>query len=968
MQFKFVKNAKLILCLLFFYFFFLPSFAIAQETILRITLTSPLTQETGPGRIISASFLTANNISSSAEYSEELLLPDGWQAITPPPQSYFSLRPKEQQLRLVSFLVPREQPAGEYRISYVVRSRRDERVSVKQDFSVVVSSVTNIGILVEEKPEIVISGDLYKVRARLTNQGNSEMKLKIDVSSVPELPVKVGTKELILAPRSSQPLLIQVKTDKNMSRSTDSVLMIRAVTEDAKYKTEEIVPVKIVSRVTGRLDPYFRLPARIKLIGLSDKVKGGKHTDRFQNEISGSGPLDEEGKRNVDFLFRNPDLQNIGPFGQQAEYYLNYNDKLLDFHAGDRNFSLSPLSEEYRYTRGYELDLHPGERFAIGAYNTKDEWNEPVERRHGSFMSYKFSDAFSLKGNFLDKINDPSGYDDKIYSLQAFIRPGKAGNFDLEYAQNKSDRNGAAFNDKAYRFYAYGAHEEFKWRLENIHAGPEFFGYYNDMDSKTCALDFPVYKKLKGNFYYHQYTTNLDQDPAKDTSDREDYFKNGLLLPLDSGLTFSLDYEDYRKNDRIVPQNYNFSERVATFGLGWTKLLKIFNFQGYLERGPSKNDLLDSEKTIQRSRLYLSFDPAQSLSFNLYAVIGNDRFSDNPQKTKNAGIGIVWRVLDALNISLNYERVNFDSGDQQEQNKIMSRMTYFLPNRHYLEFKSYWAKNKVSKSSESSYFLSYTIPWDMPVARKKNIGVLKGRVFDVEKSGKPLANVILITKDATAVTNGSGEFVFPVLLPGTHSVWIEKGSVGLDRVTVKKSPLTVEIKEGRTARLDIGIVASSRISGQLTAFDYKEKPTPDELAGRAKLSAAGKDKDSGEPPKNELAEKGGLYGVLVEINDGEEMLQQRTDASGRFSFDNIRPGHWTLLFNGDDLPEQYSTEQEEFEVDIKPGEEKEVKVKALPRIRNIQIIEKEELKLEKRPGRNIFLEGLRKFWKRPRSR
>jgi hypothetical protein len=190
---------------------------------------------------------------------------------------------------------------------------------------------------------------------------------------------------------------------------------------------------------------------------------------------------------------------------------------------------------------------------------------------------------------------------------------------------------------------------------------------------------------------------------------------------------------------------------------------------------------------------------------------------------------------------------------------------------------------------------------------------------------------------------------------------VDKSSIGLERVTVKKSPLTVQIKEGKTTKMDIGVVNASRIFGRIMAHDYKYKTpqeTPD-IEGRILLES--KQESTGKPFKSELVEAGGLSSILVEINDGEEFLQQRTDTKGNFSFEGIRPGTWKLLVNEEDLPSDFRLEQKEFEIQVKPSEEKEVFIKAIPRLRRVQILEKEELKIERRPGKNKFLEDFLKF-------
>jgi hypothetical protein len=100
--------------------------------------------------------------------------------------------------------------------------------------------------------------------------------------------------------------------------------------------------------------------------------------------------------------------------------------------------------------------------------------------------------------------------------------------------------------------------------------------------------------------------------------------------------------------------------------------------------------------------------------------------------------------------------------------------------------------------------------------------------------------------------------------------------------------------------------------------------------------------------KDDLRQGRGLANTLVEITEGEEVLRQLTDEKGGFSFEDIRPGEWKLKVYDHDLPIHHSLEQEEFQIDLKPGEEKEVTARVTPRLRPIQIIDQGEIEQENR--------------------
>jgi hypothetical protein len=222
--------------------------------------------------------------------------------------------------------------------------------------------------------------------------------------------------------------------------------------------------------------------------------------------------------------------------------------------------------------------------------------------------------------------------------------------------------------------------------------------------------------------------------------------------------------------------------------------------------------------------------------------------------------------------------------------------------------------------------------------------VLKVRLYDKEGSSKtPVPKVILTTQGATAITDNQGEFIFPSLEPGTYFLQLERSSIGLDRVPTAKFPLSIEVKQGKAAEIEIDVVRSCRISGRVkvlpSAPDKKQSGVQMRF-GDSLLWIGPSEKDGFEKENSVKRSEN----TLVELTDGKENLRQLTDQNGGFGFEDIRPGKWVLRVHDDNLPSRYYFEQKEFEIELKPGEKKEVEVHVLPRLRPIQIIEEGKIR------------------------
>ena len=400
---------------------------------------------------------------------------------------------------------------------------------------------------------------------------------------------------------------------------------------------------EIVPRVSGKADPYHRLPAQISVIGVTEDGKKG-----LQVELSGAGSLDEKGEKKVDFLIRTPDIQDKSLFGMRDEYRLSYADPLLGFTVGDKSYSLSPLTEFFRYGRGAEILVHPG-AFGGGAYYLETRWDQPAVRETGTFLSYKPNDLLQIKGNFLNKITEADfahgEFQDRIYSLQGRVRPNRMLDLGLEYARSNSERE-RDFSDYAYRIDLKGNWSDRVWyTFEKTHAEPKFFGYYNDADYTSATLTFPIYQELRGNISYRRTEENLDLDPSKPTATRETSYRGGVSYRTPFGTNFSLDYEDFRREDRMLPADYDFTEKVVTLGVG--QAFKKFTLQSYFDFGKRENRRTGAEEEhIERYSLYASFFPSRNQTYSLYARFGQERYSPDLDRSLSLGANASWRFND----------------------------------------------------------------------------------------------------------------------------------------------------------------------------------------------------------------------------------------------------------------------------------------------------------------------------------
>jgi hypothetical protein len=163
---------------------------------------------------------------------------------------------------------------------------------------------------------------------------------------------------------------------------------------------------------------------------------------------------------------------------------------------------------------------------------------------------------------------------------------------------------------------------------------------------------------------------------------------------------------------------------------------------------------------------------------------------------------------------------------------------------------------------------------------------------------------------------------------------VEHASIGLDRVTVQKSPVPVSIHGGKNEKLDLGVIRGSEIHGEVAVFGLADKRSRDGIF--VELD------DSATPKKNATEELSRLYSLSnlqVELQNEKEVLTATTDSRGRFSFKELRPGSWELHVYPEDLPPYHDAVPSTTHLTVGPGSKEDIAIRIIPRTRQIHIVD-----------------------------
>lgn len=893
----------------------------------------PLLLEVNPGEIVSVSFVVENKTGREETFEESFVLPEGWMSIVP--LDVFTLRPGEETVRVLAFQVPLSAEAKEYLLTYSVRSRRDYAMKDEAILRVMVLQTSKLAFFLEAAPEAVTAGEAYEIEARLTNGGNVSLDVEITASSSRDYPLTLSERELTLKPGQAAPIIVSAKTPEDLAKSFRHIVTLKAKAKGPHVAETSLSAGTEVLAKAAEIDLYHRIPATLTLRAMGERNE--RDSDGFDVKLEGEGWLEEEKRRRVEFLFRGPDTQEKGLFGERDEYYMNYFDPEVDLRVGDQSYGLSYLTSYSRYGRGLEAKYHPGdEALGLGGYYLKNRFTAPDWEERGLYAAKALSPKAKLKLNYLNKesksYNAYTDVKDDIYSIEGEFEPTKETRLYLEYAEGERNEGSDSFEDSAYRVEAYGAMGEARYAFNKIHAEPDFYGYYNDSDYMYGSVNFPLSSRLRGFLSYSGYETNLDLRRDKGyAATKETLLQSGINYSFDGGWYAELAFDDFHRKDSFYPPSYDVEEEAYRFSVG--RSAGKFNYRAEVRYADQYDRVKGSFASPWNYSFHISYMPKDELYFTLYGGFGDDSAIEGSRLLSdqdNLGFSFRWQATWRLTLSGWYTKYNFDS-KRPESDNYRFEVRYAMPDESYWTFEARRYDWEYGEYAETDYMISYSIPIGIPVGKKSSLGLLQGRIFRAEADGKaPISGAIVTLNGSKATSDASGRFSFSAP-PGEYILNIDRASVGFGKTATVKLPAKLLVEAGKTTKVELTIVEAANVSGRVVlASEEAVRATKEEAVVVGELGVT-------EAPK-------AFKGILIELAREDEIIRTMTDDEGKFAFKDIRPGSWKFKAYDYNIPAYHYIQNPEMTITLSPGEKKDITVNVVPKKRRIEILEEGVIK------------------------
>ena len=947
------KGKRIAAALLIFIFAAASGFAQEIQKLFRVRTVEEVVTEARPRSAVTAVFRVVNLSPQAMEFAGKAVIPEGWGLLSE--EESFTLDPGEETVRLVGFLVPARAIAAEYEIVYLVSAPKTTLPDESASIPVRVLLVPGVELEILEQPRLVIAGEEYEVRFLVANRTNRPDTIALSIGGNETGGGASRSERLNLGPGESRSLSAKVRTDPESRALLISRLQLTAKStsfDDPAAKASVLSTVEVVPRVSGEKNGWHRLPLEFEVIGVGRS--GGRIAP--QVGISGSGSFDDREENKIDFLFRgprNPDIIAFFPWQDEARLSLTTNN--FDFHVGDRLFTISRLVEFGHYRRGAEGTVRAGD-FSLSAYYMVDPALRFDEKQTAFQLGYGQGNAFSLSASYLaNQGTRPEGVrsggmsDSGLFSFQARMSAlRELLNVNVEYALGQYRNRDVKAGD-AYWLEAYGHSARLNYRLAGIRAGSVFPGYYRDMEFESGDLSYLLLKNLTvlGSFHLQKLNRSLE---AAFPASAETYYRTGVSFRLNRSLSMNLEYRDREWQDLRPEPEYHFDEN--TFRAGANQFMGPLTLFFAVDFGKTQDLRSGQTARLIEYQGNLNLRLAEWLSFGgaiLYrdqkkGFVGN-RFN---RLTANANLNISTRST-----SLNaFYQTSFHREFAEEVFVGISRLEQIMLhdlNVFDLSFRQKTGATKsfgvrvrgISRMGRKDYDIigmaDYTIGFGLPVSRKKDKGSLSGRVLDEEHANAPVAGAVVRANHLAAVTNKAGKYTFQSLKPGEYVINIDWGTIGQDYVVRQDLPMKKAIGAGVLSEMNLGLTRAASLDGQVMVYRFS-----DEGAGRhTPDSGAAEDRED----EKSIVEERGLEGILVELTGATTRLTILTDSDGRFSFFNLYPGKWILKISEESFSPLHYLETNDIELALSPGEEKDMLVKVLPKIRTIQFAEQGEIAL-----------------------
>jgi hypothetical protein len=890
-------RALSIICLLIFF----PVALTAQIGSFEIQLVNDSSIRFNPGASANIAFKLINNTTEDQKVSLKIDQPIGWRCFSD--LNSIPTRKSQSTIKILSFSIPINCMAGDYLINIEAFDSLEHKVA-KISLPVTIKSKFKLNIEKIIAPEYVFAGDTFTVQFMVQNLSNS-------IAEIDALLKGTGNDEklrFLLNPDSSVFISRSIIAEKGfLNYVQKSVSLTASLVDMPEIRVSNNHFYKLIPSKGIKYDPYERFPVAFSTLFFTDKL-GGERLYALMVNISGQGFLDENKTKAFNFNFQGPNRRGKPLYGVYDEYWIEYLAPKSKLLLGDNTYSLSYLTEFSRYGRGARAE-HSFNNFTVGSFIVIPRFYPTIKREIAAYATYSESKKLILQVGYLSKqlINDELAH---LITLNGSGAPFKWGKIDWEYAlgsfgseYKQAIKTELSLHFRSVRlFYNYTMAEKY------------FPGYFSDTRYMLANANVSISKKISAgvNYSYNHQNAALDTLYGSAPFSENIYFSINYQFMKDAGLSTSYNYR-YRL-DRMEPMKFHYSENSMRISL--YKHFRKFRWNLMGEYGNTDNLLMIEDKrfnVMYQGRLTMNYQISAKFNINAYVNYRESkRYLVDDDKNWIYGTSMNTVFNKKMSASVNYQSSYSVEEYYRDRSILDGRMRYSPNQNNNIEISMrYHLERNSLDQKEISIMAKYIRTINIPAGKKKNIGKLSGKI--INNGVNNVAGLVISIGADKAVTDKNGYFNFPMLPAGNYYLMIDYSNAGVNAITVMPPPFQVEVFPGIETKFDIGITLASNITGEILIV---------------------RDESADNKSYAEIKEKMGK--ILIEVKNENEVFRIFTKEDGKFSFEGLRPGPWTVKVYERDIPGEFELVTDLFHLSLVPGQTEHIEIKVKEKRRRIR--------------------------------
>ncbi|WKD85972.1 hypothetical protein KCTC32516_01321 [Polaribacter huanghezhanensis] len=756
---------------------------------------------------------------------QSVVLPKKWKLVSM--SSVESVNKNGKNLLFISFFIPSNFPVGIAKATLQIKNNLNT-VLGSFDVQFTIAKNTSLKVFNIYAPQHVEAGKLIETSFAIENKGNITQEISLKSRNT-----LVGKSNFKIAPDST----IVVKVNQKTNLKTYSFRRVGAgvevLSKESKkvmksYKSIAVFPIKIKQK-----DPFFRFPVSASLYYNSYTTET-EHYAAMSAEIAGNGFLDVKKNHYLDFIVRGPKEMNRKRFSvvDQYSFIYSYKDNTT-IYLGDHAYQINRLGFTNKYGMGFKIDQRVN-NVELSAFYTKPR-----------LYDYNSGAVYGVKATYFatDKITGGISLTRSEKILQAnksTTNPGQIVTLNFDYKDkttsilgesstsfsNSSKLNGAGYLSISKRF------KKFTYFGNYIVASEDYLGAISNSLQISNNLSYAVNKWAFG-VGHTTSKINKKLDPLFYAS--EPFYESlnaSLNYRVSKNNTIRLSVYNRKRQDRLVPVNYDYNERGFKYSYSFKTLNRSFsgNFNGRIAKTKNLLSTQVSYRDTYANNLNISYRFANK--FNLRAKFShnyNNRYGVSNINTNyfRYGAGFSYSATKNFNINANYNSGFSPEKMYLKRDFINLNMMAKLSKNHKIEFRANYFENPGETNKKQVLaFAKYTFTFGVPLKKVIKQGGLIGNVFSLDTKINT-KGIKIIAAGKTVLTDKNGNFELNNLALGKNYILVDQSTLENGVITAAKIPYEVIIKDNKQAKISIELVKSASLEGafwvDLNKLKYRNK-------------------------------------------------------------------------------------------------------------------------------------------------